>query len=225
MADRDKNFDPRGEHEPLTGHGAASESVPPRHIGGSPGYGAHGMGYAHGSGDAWGVYGVPRNVAQDYAEVSRAGSPGEFDQPHGRVGFGWEGGFGSEGEFSSPTDRIRPAHAPSGYAPRHERAGSAPTHSRPRPPKNYTRSDDRIHEEIHDAIANDSRIDAGDVVLEVKDGKVTLYGSVAHRQMKHWIEDIAADCYGVSDVENKLTVSLAAASPADRAASPKGVGR
>jgi hypothetical protein len=222
MADRDRNFNPFGRHEPLTGHGEPSEAVPPRQIGGAPGYGSHGMGYAHGG--AWGVYGVPRDVAQDYVETSRSHSPGSFDQPHGRVGFGWEGAYGSEGEYSSRADRVRPAHEPSGYTPQHG-GGERGRSSQRRGPKNYTRSDDRIHEEIHDAIQRDPRIDAGDVTLEVKDGKVTLYGSVAHRQMKHWIEDIAAECHGVSDVENKLTVSLAAASPADRAISPRGVGR
>jgi hypothetical protein len=217
-----KDFNPFGKNEPLTGHGEVSEGVPPRQTGDTPGYGVHGMGYAHGSGGQFGVYGVPHGVAQDYVEGSRAGSPGEFDQPHGRVGFGWEGGFGSEGEYSARTDRIRPARQPSSYAPEHEEMQSQ--RNVRRGPRNYTRSDDRIQEEIFDAIEREPRIDASDVTIEVQGGKVTLLGAVAHRQMKHWIEDIAADCYGVADVDNKLTVALAEASPADRKMSPRGVG-
>lgn len=221
MARDDRKFNPYGEQERLTGHGEVSEGLPPRQMGDTPGYGVHGMGYAHGTG-AFGVYGVPREVAQDYVEGSRAGSPGEFDQPHGRVGFGWEGGFGSEGEYSARSDRIRPAQQPSGYVPEHEERQSQ--RAVRRGPKNYTRSDDRIKEEICDAIERDTRIDASDVTIEIQGGKATLYGSVAHRQMKHWIEDIVAECYGVGEVENKLTVALAAASPADRKMSPRGVG-
>lgn len=223
MAQNDRNLNPYGKHEPLSGHGAASEAVPPRQTGGTPGYGAHGMGYAHGS--AWGVYGVPRNVEQDYVDASRSHAPGAFDQPHGRVGFGWEGAFGSEGEHSSRADRIRPAEPPSAYAPQHELADSAMRERARRGPKNYTRSDERIFDEIHDAIVRDPRLDASGVTIEVQGGKVILYGSVAHRQMKHWIEDIASECYGVSEVENKLTVAIAAATPADRKLSPRGVGR
>lgn len=223
---KERDFNPFGPQEPLTGHGETSEGVPPHEVGSAPGYGVHGMGYAHGTG-SFGVYGVPGNVARDYADVSRAGSPGDFDQPHGRVGFGWQGGFGSEGEYSDRADRIGPRNPPSHYesASQQDWRGSGQSQQgERRGPKNYTRSDDRICEEIHAALERDPRIHAHDVTIEVKGGKVTLYGSVAHRQMKHWIEDIAAECYGVSDVENKLTVSLAEASPADRAISPKGVG-
>ena len=224
MAKNDRNFNPFGDEEALTAHGEVSEGLPPRQIGGAPGYGSHGMGYGPqgGSGDAWGVYGVPRDVAQDYVDTSRSHAPGAFDQPHGRVGFGWEGAYGSEGEYSARTDRIGPRHEPSGYAP-HEggHESSRPTR---RGPKNYTRSDERIFDEIYAALTRDPRINADNVTIEIKGGKATLYGSVAHRQMKHWIEDIVADCYGVTDVDNKLTVSIAEASPADRKQSPGGVG-
>ena len=217
------NFDPHGAHEPVTAHGEISEGLPPRQIGGAPGFGSHGMGYGpQGSGDAWGVYGVPRNVAQDYVDVSRSGSPGEFDQPHGRIGFGWEGAFGSEGEFSARSDRIRPAHG-AVHGLEGSGGGRAEQDNPPRQrrgPKNYVRSDERIKDEIYERLTREQRIDASDVTIEVEGGTARLYGSVAHRQMMHWIEDIAADCHGVNDVENKLTVSLAAASPADRKEAP-----
>ena len=217
------HFDPHGPQETLSGHGEISEGLPPRQIGGAPGFGAHGMGYGpQGSGDAWGVYGVPREVAQDYVEGSRAGSPADFDQPHGRVGFGWEGAYGSEGEFSARTDRVGPARGPGRSFAGGGSTDRGDIRSRPqrRGPKNYTRSDERIKDEIYDRLVREPRIDASEVTIEVEGGIARLYGSVAHRQMKHWIEDIVADCHGVSDVENKLTVSIAAASPADRRQAP-----
>ena len=49
-------------------------------------------------------------------------------------------------------------------------------------------------------------IDAAEVSIEVKEGKVTLEGTVPERRMKHAIEDMAEACPGVSDVENRLRV-------------------
>ena len=43
--------------------------------------------------------------------------------------------------------------------------------------------------------------------VEVKDGKVRLEGSVPERTMKHRIEDIAEECSGVKDVDNRIRVS------------------
>jgi hypothetical protein len=218
------DLDPRGPHEELSGYGEVSEAVPPRYVGGAPGFGSHGMGYGPQSdGWGWGAYGVPSGVAQDYVDVSRAGSPADFDQPHGRVGFGWQGSFGAQGEFSSAVDRVAPAQRPLPSSPDYSRGGPpqrAESNVR-RGPKNYTRPDERIKEEIWEHLQGDRRIDASDVTIEVEGGKVTLYGSVAHRQMKHWIEDIVAEIHGVTDVENKLTVAIAAATPADRRISPR----
>ena len=50
-------------------------------------------------------------------------------------------------------------------------------------------------------------IDAGEVSVEVKDGKVSLEGTVPDRSMKHRIEDIAEQCIGVKDVDNRIRVS------------------
>jgi hypothetical protein len=52
MARNDKDFNPFGKNEPVTGRGEVSQGVPPRQIGGAPGFGPHGMGYAHSTGDA-----------------------------------------------------------------------------------------------------------------------------------------------------------------------------
>lgn len=83
-------------------------------------------------------------------------------------------------------------------------------------PKNYVRSDERIQENLCEQLAQTLHVDTSDVTVEVKGGKVTLYGTVPHRQMKHWIEDFVADYGGVTEVENKLRVAITAALPQDR---------
>lgn len=52
-----------------------------------------------------------------------------------------------------------------------------------------------------------------EVMVEVKEGEVTLLGMVPHRVMKQQIEEMAAGTPGVRRVENKLTIPLTAAWP------------
>jgi hypothetical protein len=74
-------------------------------------------------------------------------------------------------------------------------------------PKGYKRSDERIREDICERLWHESRLDVSEVSVDVHDGTVKLEGTVPHRQMKHRIEDIAADCAGVNDVENRIRVA------------------
>lgn len=78
---------------------------------------------------------------------------------------------------------------------------------RGRGPRNYTRSDERITEDISERLTKDDRIDAGDISVNVKDGVATLTGTVEARWMKHCAEDIAEGCGGVRDVRNDLRVA------------------
>jgi hypothetical protein len=54
---------------------------------------------------------------------------------------------------------------------------------------------------------NHPYVDASEVTIEVKNGNVTLEGTVTERRMKHEIEDIAESCMGVKDIDNKIRVS------------------
>lgn len=198
------------------GYSGDGFGTPPQYHGSEPGYGAHGMGYGPqgGSGLTFGVYGAPHDVTRDYAQASREREPGGFDQPHGRVGYGWSGGYGSGGEHRHPADQVGPAGHPArseSFAFPHS-SEQAPQRQR-RGPKNYKRSDERVHEDVCERLSHTQHIDARDVLVEVKDGTVSLIGSVPHRQMKYWIEDLVADCPGVTDVENKLRVALTAPWP------------
>ncbi|UYL07359.1 BON domain-containing protein [Bdellovibrio sp. SKB1291214] len=75
-----------------------------------------------------------------------------------------------------------------------------------RGPKSYTRSDDRIKEDVCDMLTRHSEIDANDIEVEVKNGEVTLSGSVSERRMKHMAEDLAERVSSVKDVTNNIRV-------------------
>jgi osmotically-inducible protein OsmY len=73
-------------------------------------------------------------------------------------------------------------------------------------PKNYARSDERIREMVCERLVDEQGVDVSEVSIEVKNGRVELEGTVPSRQMRHRIEDIVDDCWGVQDIENRLRV-------------------
>ncbi len=75
-----------------------------------------------------------------------------------------------------------------------------------RGPKGYQRSDERLEEEVSDRLMADDWIDASDVEVRVKNGEVTLTGTVDNRQAKRRAEDIAEQVMGVRDVMNQIRV-------------------
>ena len=75
-----------------------------------------------------------------------------------------------------------------------------------RGPKGYQRSDERIREEVSDRLMADDTIDASEIEVMVKDGEVTLKGSVDHRWAKRRAEDMAEQVMGVRDVMNQIRV-------------------
>ena len=68
--------------------------------------------------------------------------------------------------------------------------------------------DERIREQISDALSGHLRLDAGDIDVEVEDGEVTLSGTVDSREMKTLAEDICDAVQGVTDVTNLLRVAF-----------------
>lgn len=71
-------------------------------------------------------------------------------------------------------------------------------------PKGYRRSDERIREEVSEALSAHGDIDASEIEIEVKDGLITLTGTVESRQMKRLVEDTVESVSGVQDVKNEL---------------------
>jgi osmotically-inducible protein OsmY len=76
-----------------------------------------------------------------------------------------------------------------------------------RGPKGYTRSDERIKEDVNDKLSDDSHIDASDIEVKVESCEVVLTGTVDSRFAKRHAEDLAESVSGVKNVENRLRVS------------------
>jgi len=75
-----------------------------------------------------------------------------------------------------------------------------------RGPKGYKRADERIREDVNERLTQDPHIDAGEIEVEVKNGEVTLTGTVDSRQTKRRAEDIIENLSGVTEVHNQLRV-------------------
>ena len=73
-------------------------------------------------------------------------------------------------------------------------------------PKGYMRSDDRIKEDVSDRLEDHSYLDASDIEIEVNKGDVVLSGTVESRYAKRLAEDLADNCSGVRNVENRIRV-------------------
>ena len=74
-------------------------------------------------------------------------------------------------------------------------------------PRGYTRSDDRIREDVCDRLSDDDFLDASDIDVQVKNSEVILHGKVDSRSDKHRAEDLVESISGVRNVENHLKVS------------------
>ncbi|HEX9304714.1 MAG TPA: BON domain-containing protein [Thermoanaerobaculia bacterium] len=177
----------------------------------------------------------PSERFEDSGRPDRTGGATEFHpqiihrhshSPYGPGSLGWqaEGGFGqgsgylygwSPGEqgYENPTFRTpeRWRSAPLGYGasyygtsshlmdvPRGRFTGKGP--------KGYQRSDERIHEDVSEELAQHGEIDATDVQVRVSKREVTLDGEVETREQKRLAEDIAEACPGVREVHNNLHV-------------------
>jgi osmotically-inducible protein OsmY len=112
-------------------------------------------------------------------------------------------GRGYAGEVSRGQDFSGPGYGGQGYASR----GSTGRGFSGRGPKGYQRSDDRIKEQLSDRLMDDDDIDATEISIDVKNGEVTLTGTVNSREEKRAAEDIAEQSPGVREVQNHLRVS------------------
>ena len=71
-------------------------------------------------------------------------------------------------------------------------------------PKGYKRSDEKIKEEVSEALYRDQRIDATEIEVSVNDGLVCLRGTVDTRAAKRAAEECVDRIAGVEDVQNEL---------------------
>lgn len=155
--------------------------------------GGHG-GYSSGS-----SYGNPGYGRSDYG-----------DRDYGRGYRRREYGSGDAEERSwwdRTTDEVSSWFGDEEAERRRERDRTLKGMYRGKGPRNYSRSDERIKEDINDRLSDDPFVDASDIDVSVNNGEVTLTGTVDHRSTKRRAEDIAEMVSGVKNVENRLRVN------------------
>lgn len=172
----------------------------------------------------------PRNDDNGYGDVPSRGAvgvrggPAEYRTGYGRDGSQIDSGIVDDGHGGPPDDagyappysRYRSGYGAFGDRDRDEDVvrrkaqndGEVPfTRSyQGRGPKGYKRSDERIHEDVCERLTHDPMIDASNLEVAVKDGEVTLSGTVASRGLRRRAEDLAELASGVNHVQNNLRV-------------------
>ncbi|HKH33813.1 MAG TPA: BON domain-containing protein, partial [Beijerinckiaceae bacterium] len=77
---------------------------------------------------------------------------------------------------------------------------------RGRGPKNLSRSDERIREDVCEGLMEDPHVDASEIEVTVANGEVTLSGATADRLQKRRAEEVAEAVSGVHHVQNNLRI-------------------
>jgi osmotically-inducible protein OsmY len=183
----DREWNPH-EQSPYLGGGNAGA------VGGAPG----GGGYLGQSGQEMG-YGDNRSDRHD-RQMTRPGDQGMY----GRGGM--QHRYGSQGYQGWVQEQYG---AQQTYGP------TGPGGHRGKGPSGYTRSDDRIREHVCEALLDDDHVDATNIDVSVKNGEVTLSGTVDDRQQKRRAEDCIERLSGVKDVVNQLRIKTS--TPAQQA--------
>jgi len=144
--------------------------------------------------------------ARDWNDESLQGYRGndrDFQMNRGNAGYRAEsrGGYSQQGHSSSYLDN-RELGGNGGQFDRFSQGGQFAG----RGPKGYRRSDERIQEDVCEALSRHPGLDAGDIEVKVHNGEVTLSGTVSDRHDKRMAEDCVEHCSGVQDVRNEIRV-------------------
>jgi len=230
QTDRDREGYGRDEYR---GRYGGSERYDERHMGrdegqfrryGGGGYGEGGRGEGYYSGGAYG------ESQRGYGESQRGGQGSYRDQElwrgesgrafygrrdeqsgyggmRGGYGGGWESGQGGGGQYGQGQYGAE-RYGERGWESGRERGGIRGTIGRlfGRGPKGYKRSDERIKEDICERLWRSDNVDSSEVTITVKEGEVTLSGTVPERWMRHEIENIVDDSMGVKDIDNGIRI-------------------
>lgn len=155
-----------------------------------------------------------RGVSSNFDEGAQRGQ-GSW-RGNQRYGQGGRGGSQADGWTAEPDDmrwgRQQGLYGSSEYAGyiSSQRSQSDYQSHIGKGPKNWQRSDERIREEVCEALARHPEIDATEVEIRVQGGEVTLTGAVTDRRAKRVAEDVAEDVFGVKDVTNHIKVDKSA---------------
>lgn len=155
-----------------------------------------------------GNYGMDRDYGRSgsrpyVGESSWNGSRGSWGGGSGGYG---RGGFsgqqqGGRGLWDRASDEVS-----SWFGDDDARRRREQDEHRGRGPRGYTRSDERIREDVNDRLTDDGWLDASDIEVQVSSGEVTLTGQVSSREEKRRAEDIVEQISGVKNVQNSLRV-------------------
>lgn len=137
----------------------------------------------------WGTRELPPAWGWGPFERSTRGHPGHYGT-HGRGA-----SYGYDGEAVV----MRPGPDEDAEMPL---AGAHPD----RGPKGWSRSDERIYEDVCEAMTEHPRLDCSDIEVAVEDGEVILTGTVSDPYLKYLAEDITYDVRGVREVLNEIRV-------------------
>ncbi len=108
---------------------------------------------------------------------------------------------------SSPLQRSFAKPTPDSHLPWHGYDQYRGTHAG-KGPKNYKRADERIREDVSEALKHHPGVDASEIEVSVKDGVVMLSGTVESRQMKRLAEESVEEISAVADVKNELRIEI-----------------
>ncbi|HEX2115671.1 MAG TPA: BON domain-containing protein [Alphaproteobacteria bacterium] len=147
-------------------------------------------------------------------EDYRSRSYGTDYQGYGRSGHhdpsrahDWRGRGEDRGFFERAGDEIASWFGSEDAERRRQMDAQREGWHRGRGPRGYTRSDERIREDVSDRLTDDPGVDASEIDIQVSNGEVTLSGTVHSRWQKRRAEDIAEDVSGVKHVQNNLRVT------------------
>jgi osmotically-inducible protein OsmY len=172
------------------------------------GYGSQGMERGYGN----------QNFERGYGYGgSERGYPGYGGYGYGGyTGSGYGGGYGNNAGEWRGGSAMGYESGTSRYQGRQNQGNWQQQNYSGRGPRNYQRSDDRIEEDVNEALTRHPGLDASEIEVRVQNGEVTLTGTVDSRQDKRMAEDAAESCAGVRDVHNQLRVSSAGSRNAER---------
>ena len=188
-------------------HGGFGRSDYGRSQYGQSDYGRSGYGGQRGSGYRDSDYGRRQEYRDGYDD---RGFRDRYyaGQSHGSQDYG--GRNEDRGYFERAGDEMASWFGDDDAARRREmdarRGDAGAQHHRGRGPRGYTRSDDRIREDVSDRLTDDPYIDASEIDITVSNCEVTLSGTVDDRRAKRRAEDVVETISGVRHVQNNLRV-------------------
>jgi osmotically-inducible protein OsmY len=173
-----------------------------------------------------------RYHAQGYGQPGYGGYPGEYRRPMTRPaagGYDYERGYGGGAQRTSRGERFEEAGRSAGdflhragekVASWFNAGGEGRLYDTddqdPNPgahgkrglgPQGYKRSDERISDDAHERLTDDTWLDASNIAISVSACEVTLSGTVESREAKHRAERLVENISGVVHVQNNLRVA------------------